>query len=748
MRTLSVDDLFFLPSHQQESTEQIAVNTGSGLAVAARASRENEFVHSAFRIENGTERPFGTLTFAFDLVYRYQDGSEPGNLYFEYRTQNGRWKSVESAALRTARVAPDPGEWNYISTQFTLSDIFLSPGEEVHIRWLYDESWERETEAVMALQRLEVMPRPFEFATIQNGELMVTEILPYVDEGRFRGEFIEIYNPGPDSILLQGIAVATQAGSYRIQTDKILPPYQLFTIGSVSNPSEDTVLDYVYEKPLITTLSGTVFLQYNDRELARITYSAPEPGVAMQLTHTAAARDGYTSMQDLEPVSIRRADGLFASPGSLPAEKRFTRIRHNPGWTLFSAPGPPMSGAMSPTLSDVRVYPIQWDETGFFTDPQAGEELFFIRSEEGATRSYLNREFSWMPLGEADGKYLYANANGKPMSIHSLRDALGTAPDGWLIWDARSARFDYQPADEDPVAAPWSVVMISREVAYTEETNNVRGDSRNAEFQIPLVLANREEGGSVRAEIRVDTRQLQDERDQLPAFFPLSAGTVHQEKDHLALGLRSVTNPNFSNRPSSYIRHTLNEDGRAQFLLDLYSSDRSGQYTLHWRGMQVHDEAWIVELTHLPTGRTVNMLEESEITLPAIHRIPEPTDNGPHIQPMTPTDSDWLISIYPQEVLSERPEQDEIPESVNLRQNYPNPFNPATTISFYLPEQQHVRLSVFNIVGQQVELLEEGTLQAGDHTRVWDATSMPSGVYIIHLEAGQQIFSRKMTLIK
>ncbi|MBO6525206.1 MAG: T9SS type A sorting domain-containing protein [Balneolaceae bacterium] len=92
--------------------------------------------------------------------------------------------------------------------------------------------------------------------------------------------------------------------------------------------------------------------------------------------------------------------------------------------------------------------------------------------------------------------------------------------------------------------------------------------------------------------------------------------------------------------------------------------------------------------------------------------------------------------------------QNLIPEEVSLHQNFPNPFNPATTISFYLPESVPVKLSVFNVVGQPVAVLTEGTLSPGDHEFEWDATGLPSGMYIYQLEVGTKVMTRKMTLVK
>lgn len=93
-------------------------------------------------------------------------------------------------------------------------------------------------------------------------------------------------------------------------------------------------------------------------------------------------------------------------------------------------------------------------------------------------------------------------------------------------------------------------------------------------------------------------------------------------------------------------------------------------------------------------------------------------------------------------------EENEIPDELELYQNYPNPFNPVTTISFFLPESEYVKVSVFNVVGQPVATLVDGTLSQGEHRLVWDASTMPSGIYIYQLEAGSKVMTRKMTLVK
>ncbi|WP_340105686.1 N-acetylmuramoyl-L-alanine amidase [Rhodohalobacter sp. 8-1] len=89
-----------------------------------------------------------------------------------------------------------------------------------------------------------------------------------------------------------------------------------------------------------------------------------------------------------------------------------------------------------------------------------------------------------------------------------------------------------------------------------------------------------------------------------------------------------------------------------------------------------------------------------------------------------------------------------LPTSYELSQNYPNPFNPSTVLSYSLPESSEVSLSVYNLTGQLIATIDEGTRQAGTHNINFDAGHLSSGVYIYRLSAGNTVLTKKMTLIK
>jgi N-acetylmuramoyl-L-alanine amidase len=88
-----------------------------------------------------------------------------------------------------------------------------------------------------------------------------------------------------------------------------------------------------------------------------------------------------------------------------------------------------------------------------------------------------------------------------------------------------------------------------------------------------------------------------------------------------------------------------------------------------------------------------------------------------------------------------------------LLQNYPNPFNPETTIEFHVPETSPVHLEIVDIMGRTVRTLASSRFSPGAYRIVWDATDgsgsrLSSGVYFYRLVAGENVFLKKMLLLK
>ena len=100
-------------------------------------------------------------------------------------------------------------------------------------------------------------------------------------------------------------------------------------------------------------------------------------------------------------------------------------------------------------------------------------------------------------------------------------------------------------------------------------------------------------------------------------------------------------------------------------------------------------------------------------------------------------------------------EQEEIPgiTEIRLHRNYPNPFNPFTTISFSLPKEGNIELSIYNIKGQKVKTLYSGIAVEGSHKVIWEGIdknekAVSSGIYFYKLETDKKDLTRKMLLLK
>jgi hypothetical protein len=88
------------------------------------------------------------------------------------------------------------------------------------------------------------------------------------------------------------------------------------------------------------------------------------------------------------------------------------------------------------------------------------------------------------------------------------------------------------------------------------------------------------------------------------------------------------------------------------------------------------------------------------------------------------------------------------PSGCWLAQNYPNPFNPVTTINFQLSAVSQTKLSIFDLIGREVDVLVNEMKEAGTYSVQWDASRFSSGVYFMELQSGGVTTLRKMLLLR
>ena len=107
-------------------------------------------------------------------------------------------------------------------------------------------------------------------------------------------------------------------------------------------------------------------------------------------------------------------------------------------------------------------------------------------------------------------------------------------------------------------------------------------------------------------------------------------------------------------------------------------------------------------------------------------------------------------AVRPDNLLTNRPEA---PETFLLSQNYPNPFNPVTTFNYCVPSPGRVRIAIYNLNGQLIRTFVDSEQLPGNYSATWDGKSddgnpVVTGVYLVRMEAGNQVASRKILYLK
>jgi len=93
-------------------------------------------------------------------------------------------------------------------------------------------------------------------------------------------------------------------------------------------------------------------------------------------------------------------------------------------------------------------------------------------------------------------------------------------------------------------------------------------------------------------------------------------------------------------------------------------------------------------------------------------------------------------------------ETTDIPKDFTLSQNYPNPFNPITKISFSIPSETDVTISIYDIRGRHIKTLVNEEKKAGYYDVNFNASDIASGIYFYKLKAGNFVLTKKMVIIK
>lgn len=174
------------------------------------------------------------------------------------------------------------------------------------------------------------------------------------------------------------------------------------------------------------------------------------------------------------------------------------------------------------------------------------------------------------------------------------------------------------------------------------------------------------------------------------------------------------------------------EQERKNILIQWETSEEKGNYGFELQKRMNNDEEWtfttFISAYHNPgTYRYYDDPKGSDTVYYRLKQI----------------NADGSSKLLPPVSVSLLPSEEPV-----LYDNYPNPFNASTIISFEIPETGEAELSVFNILGEKIKTLTEGTLQGGYHKITFNAGDMPAGVYFYRLVTRGFAQTKKLTLLK
>ncbi len=218
------------------------------------------------------------------------------------------------------------------------------------------------------------------------------------------------------------------------------------------------------------------------------------------------------------------------------------------------------------------------------------------------------------------------------------------------------------------------------------------------------------------------------------------------------------TNINFMARFSNERETYMNQYFRDQFSLDsLYTLEVSvGDPSMGFiriNNTDIKSGTPNVAAIQYPELWTGDYFKNQPITVKAVakegYRFSHWENHNTGESSLTVTDATApIVAYFEPETVSVADQNSEIPNQTELFANYPNPFNPSTTISFQLAENSSVKLSLFNIQGQQLKTLFSGNLKAGRHSLSITLAQYATGMYMYRLETPKETLSGKMMLVK
>lgn len=492
-----------------------------------------------------------------------------------------------------------------------------------------------------------------------------------------------------------------------------------------------------------------------------------------------------------QPGAVAKADSLL-SVRSFLAQK---------GWQSFSSPARHQV-SFGQLMGDIRTLRspgsdyfgrspvlLGWNESKgrfiyprFADDyPMAGQGYFIYRpdsyrmspsqrraAEQLLRRNQLSSGIVNVPVSATDandngridgneGFNLLGNPFARPLSVEKVTQALQkVSPDVSpyvYLWNPYRGNGNggFEAFAADTAIAPYKAYWVR----YLNQ--NVNGVLRLD----PVALTTDEESWPVAKTGRRFELQL-GYKDQFDRYELELREEGQIEEDHLdAYKLFSLNDSSanlFSQTPGNnrLATNVLPADLNERLEIPLsYTAPDWPSLSFRWERADTWPRSWELFLVDHRQNRTIDLQTEGRYTFTPESKPKKNTLQEEHPQPQFLNnweterfDSRFSLIIDPtgRDIQQAAEEQK---QSTSLKPNYPNPFARVTNIPFELTERTEVTLTIWNMIGQKVATLVDDIRGPKDENiERWDASNMPSGMYIARLEVGGEVFTRKMTLIK
>lgn len=586
--------------------------------------------------------------------------------------------------------------------------------------------------------------------------------------------FIEIQNYEDVSVALDGWKIASGNSVYTFDENTSVAPGE--TIRWMNSASEDsieteqTVIFSSLKRSIFDRKGGQLVLEnFRGDTVSTFQYDELPNG-------RASSQISSLRLTDVERILQDRGEGHDQTDGY--SQQLISEEVQNSGWHSLV-----YSEGLLESFPEVTFY--QWNEReqsleevsansqaeahllfGYF-DRTSSQKLFNWKLENGIfVTQTQNLDFSITAtdaneneaLEGTEGLNLIVNTLGEAftvhqflkqfeghvseLDIHPILYEITRTEDGELIFSA------LQPEDEILPGAIFGVFSTQ-----TEKTQQVRlnGDDLLAE---KLAETHKEKADRSFLELSLNSEEGKKAVVNLEMDGEKAGHVVKSLNSYPQFSRQqpSVLNLAFTQGDEFFKAITITPEITQPMTFPLnFSTIESGSFKFEIESMNNIPGGWKMILKDHLTDKEYTLREGFTLDFEHLTNLPEKFEIENAALPLRNYhngDRFELKVIPPYVEPEEEKAENEKPTRIELYQNYPNPFNPVTTISFYLPESQEVKLSVFNIVGQPIAVLADGTLSAGEQHFEWDASDRPSGMYIYQLEVGNNVMTRKMTLVK